>query len=416
VTALAQESILGIRVSKAFNHESEDKEKFEDANIAYTQAMINVAKGISWFYPTVEFVMTIGTALILYIVGINFSMGTMTLGLLFMFPMFLGRIFRPLQSLANFYTEIQNAITAGERIFQVLDETPKVTSPKKPLKLEGIKGKISFKKVTFGYKPKQPVLHDVSFTIKPGETIALVGYTGGGKTTIGNLLCRFYDPWQGSIEFDDRNLQKLDLDKVQKQIAVVLQEPFLFAGSIRDNIKYGKPDAVDADVWEVLKIVGLKEFVEGLPNSLDTNVQERGIQLSSGQRQLVSFARALIANPPILILDEATSSVDLYTESLIQQALESLLSNRTSVVIAHRLSTIRNASRIFVVDDGKIVDIGTHNELVRRKGIYRDLYKIQFKDNVPDLKVREERAFSKEIKDVKIKAPQRTVPESDMGG
>ncbi|MHA1917679.1 MAG: ABC transporter ATP-binding protein [Candidatus Ranarchaeia archaeon] len=414
VTEVAQESILGISVSQSFNHQDLDIKKFSRANEAYTSAMVNVAIGTSWFFPTVEFIIVIGTALLIYYSGLGIFSGFLTLGIFIAFSMILKRFFRPLQTIANFYTEIQTAVAASERIFELLDEKPDIQTISNPKKIKKLKGKITFENVVFGYKRKVPVIHDISFTINPKETIALVGYTGGGKTTHGNLLTRFYDTWKGEVKFDDVNIAELDLDWLQKQIAVVLQEPFLFAESIRNNIKFGKPEATDNDIWEVLKIVGLKDFVESLPEGLDTNVYERGVQLSNGQKQLVSFARALITDPPILILDEATSSVDLYTESLIQQALEELLKNRTSVVIAHRLSTIKNASRIFVIDEGKLVDVGTHEQLVKREGIYRDLYKIQFKDAIPDLKDRKEETFSKKRKDVKIKQVQAPIKESDF--
>ena len=247
------------------------------------------------------------------------------------------------------------------------------------MRLPRIEGKIVYEDMTFGYDPGQPVLRDIDLTFEPNTTVALVGPTGAGKTTMINLLYRFYDSQEGRITVDGHDLRDVELDALRSQMAIVLQDPFLFSGTVKENIRYGNPEASDEEVMAVAKSVGAHGFIEALPEGYETDVRERGGRLSMGQRQLVSFARALLANPRILIMDEATSSVDAYTELIIKQALEKVLRDRTSIVIAHRLSTVRNADRIAVLDEGRIVEMGRHDELVRRDGLYRRLYEMQFR-------------------------------------
>jgi ATP-binding cassette subfamily B protein len=271
-------------------------------------------------------------------------------------------------------------MSAAERIFVTLDTNPEIEDTQAAAELSQTKGEIVFSNVTFGYQPDRPVLEDINIHVKPRKTLAIVGPTGAGKSTIVKLLSRFYDIQKGEITIDGIDVRKITLKSLHKQIGVVLQEPFLFSGTIMENIKYGKLDATDEEVERVADIVGIHKFISSLPNGYETEVGERGSRLSVGQRQLVSFARALLSDPPILILDEATASIDPYTELKVKKALAILLKDRTSLVIAHRLSTVRNADIIMVINEGRIVEEGNHTELIKKKGMYQRLYKKQFKD------------------------------------
>jgi len=271
-------------------------------------------------------------------------------------------------------------MSAAERIFVTLDTEPEITDASDAIELSHVKGKVAFKNVTFGYDPAHPVLKDLNIHIEPEKTLAIVGPTGAGKSTIVKLLSRFYEPQKGTITVDDYDIQKVTLNSLHKQMGFVLQEPFLFSGTILENIKYGKLDASIDEVKHVAKVVGIHDFISSLKQGYKTDVGERGARLSVGQRQLLSFARALLSDPPILILDEATSSVDPYTELKIKKALTVLLKNRTSLVIAHRLSTVRNADTIIVIKEGEIVEKGNHAELTKKRGMYYRLSKKQYKD------------------------------------
>jgi len=278
-----------------------------------------------------------------------------------------------------FWNNVQSAMAAAERVFGIMDTEVEITEKPDAEELPRVEGRVAYEGVTFGYDPDHPVLRDIDLTIEPNATVALVGPTGAGKTTMINLLYRFYDPQRGRITVDGRDLRDLQLRSLRRQMAIVLQDPFLFSGTIRENIRYGNPDASDEEVVAVSKAVGAHEFIEALPEGYETDVRERGGRLSMGQRQLISLARALLAEPRILIMDEATSSIDAYTELIIKQALEKVLGNRTSIVIAHRLSTVRNADLIVVLDKGRIVERGRHDDLMRRGGLYSKLYEMQFK-------------------------------------
>ncbi len=284
----------------------------------------------------------------------------------------------PIRQLSQIYTTMQSAMAASERIFDILDTKPKVVESPNAIEMPPIIGYVNYDNVSFGYDEGKYVINDISFSTEPGQTIAIVGPTGAGKTTIVNLLIRLYDPQEGTISIDGYDIRKVKIHSLRRQMGIVLQDSFLFSGTIKENIRYGRLDATDDEIVQAAEAVSAHRFISQLPDGYDTQVGERGTRLSVGQRQLVSFARALLANPRILILDEATSSVDAYTEMLIQKALEKLLKNRTSFVIAHRLSTIINADKLLVIDEGRIVETGTHAELLEKGGLYQKLYNMQF--------------------------------------
>jgi ATP-binding cassette subfamily B protein/subfamily B ATP-binding cassette protein MsbA len=308
--------------------------------------------------------------------------GTLSVGLLAAFLIYVQQFFRPIQLASQVYTQAQAALAGGERIYNILDEDPEPPDPPGMPSLGTIEGRIEFEGVTFGYEPGRPVIHDVSFEIEPGQTVALVGPTGAGKTTIANLVPRFYDATGGSVRVDGRDVREVKRESLREGIATVLQEPFLFSGTVAENIGYGRQDAMREEVEAAARVASAHDFVSELPDGYDTVLGEGGGNLSQGQRQLLSFARAVLANPRILILDEATSNIDTRTEALIQRALGTLLEGRTSIVIAHRLSTIRTADLILVVADGRIVERGTHAELLEKSGLYADLYRRQFREPV----------------------------------
>jgi len=380
VTSRFEESISGIREIQSFTREQDTMKGFRQANVENLQANVQAGKLFALLMPAVQIIGAVGTCVVLWFSGILTISGGITLGIVVAFLLYVNQFFSPLVDLATFYNTLQSAMSAAERIFVTLDTKLEIADAPNAIELSYVKGEIVFNHVTFGYDPIRPVLKDVNIHVDPGKTLAIVGPTGAGKSTIAKLLSRFYETQKGTITVDGYDVQKITLNSLHKQMGVVLQEPFLFSGTIMENIKYGKLDAPDDKVKQVAKIVGIHEFISSLPQGYETNVGERGARLSVGQRQLVSFARALLRDPPILILDEATSSVDPYTELKIKKALSVLLKNRTSLVIAHRLSTVRNADNIVVIDEGKIVEEGNHVELMKKKGMYYRLYEKQFKD------------------------------------
>jgi ABC-type multidrug transport system fused ATPase/permease subunit len=293
---------------------------------------------------------------------------------------YISRFFMPIQDLSQFWTSVQSAFAAAERVFQILDTPIEITDPPQAYELPPIKGAIVYDHMSFGYTKDQLVLKDINLVIEPNTTVAFVGPTGVGKTTMANLLYRFYDPINGSITVDGHDLKSVKIKSLRKQMGIVLQDPYLFSGTIMDNIRYSRPTTTNEEVIEISKSIGAHEFISRLPEGYNTEVKERGGRLSVGQRQLVSLARALNSNPRLLIMDEATSSIDAYTELIIQQAMNKLLEGRTAIVIAHRLSTIRNANMICVIDGGKIAEQGTHEELLAKGGLYKRLYEMQFKE------------------------------------
>ena len=303
----------------------------------------------------------------------------MTVGVLVAFSGYVWRIWQPINTLANFYNSLLMAMASTERIFELLDTKPDIKDEPDAYSLPQIQGEVRFDNLEFYYDPDKPVLKNVAFTVKAGETIALVGPTGAGKSTIVNLISRFYDPINGKVLIDGHDIKNVTLDSLRKQMGVMLQDSFIFSGTIMDNIRYGKLDASDEEVMNAARVVNAHEFISQMEKGYYTEVNERGSKLSQGQKQLISFARALLADPRVLILDEATSSIDTQTEILVQKGLEQLLKGRTSFVIAHRLSTIRNADRIMVIDQGTVLEAGSHDELIEQKGVYYDLYKAQYK-------------------------------------
>lgn len=379
MNAYLHESLAGMRVTQVFVREPETRDLYRQLSGDIYSTWMSAIKINNLFWPSVELIAAVGTVLI-YWYGIRFlDQGTVTVGVLVAFTGYVWRFWHPLNNLANFYNSLLVAMASTERIFELLDEKPDITDAEDAVEMPPIKGEVTFDNVTFYYEPEKPVLENINFTVKPGETIALVGPTGAGKTTIVNLISRFYDTVEGRVLIDGVDIRGVVLHSLRKQMGVMLQDPFIFSGTIMDNIRYGRLDATDEEVIEAAKVVHAHEFIKDMEDGYYTQVQERGSRLSQGQKQLISFARALLADPKILILDEATSSIDTRTEILIQEGLKELLKGRTSFVIAHRLSTIRNADRIMVIDHNKIVECGSHDELIEKKGMYYNLYKAQYK-------------------------------------
>ncbi|MGI6038073.1 MAG: ABC transporter ATP-binding protein [Limnochordia bacterium] len=369
-----QEDLNGMRIIQAFDRGKLNEEEFEGYNYAHFQAHRRAVVYHALFFPAVELTGTLAVVLILGIGGSMVARGELTIGALYLFLSYLTRFFQPIRNLSNLVAQSQQAMAGAERIFQILD-TP--ADDPGPPGHRPITGRVRFQGVTFGYDPQRPVLKDISFTVQPGQRVAIVGPTGAGKTSLINLLARFYRPQEGTIYIDEHDLNDYSLASLRSQMSLVLQEPFIFDGTIGENIAYGRPGADQAAVEGAAQVVLAHQFITRLPQGYQTRVFERGVRLSLGQRQLIAFARAVLVDPQILILDEATSSVDIHTEALIQGALENLLANRTSFIVAHRLSTIRNADLILVLDEGRIVEMGSHRELVARGGLYKELYGLQ---------------------------------------
>jgi len=382
VNANLQESISGIKVTQSFTREDQNADRFDAVNESNFQASMLAAVLHSAFFPIVELIGALGTALVLGFGGVFIvrNVGGMTVGTVSAFLVYVTRFFHPIRDLSNVLNTIQSAGVSLERIFEYMDEVPDVQNVENAITLKPIIGEVEYRNVDFSYTPGQQVLYDINFKIPKGDTVAFVGATGAGKSSIINLLCRFYDPQAGAIYIDGQDIKEVTLHSLRSQLGIVLQDTFIFSGTVRDNIRYGKPEATSEEVIEAAKAVNAHDFIMRLPDGYDTQVQERGSRLSVGQRQLISFARTLLADPAILILDEATSSVDAYTELLIQKALDRLLTGRTALVIAHRLSTIRNADCIYTLDKGHIMEAGSHHELLQQNGVYRKLYELQFKD------------------------------------
>ncbi|MHA1224189.1 MAG: ABC transporter ATP-binding protein [Candidatus Heimdallarchaeaceae archaeon] len=383
VTSNLQETISGVRVTKALSREEQNINNFRELNEENFSANVEAASVSSLFMPIIQIIASLGSTIVLIYGGYSFiKWGAISFGELYAFMEYSNRFFMPVISLFTFYTIIQSGFAAAERIFGILDEKPSVVNSPKAIKLKEIKGQIEFISVGFSYQSNVEVLKNINLVIEPGTSVALVGHTGAGKTTITKLLSRYYDVTTGQLLIDGIDIKDIDLETLRRNIAVVPQDVFLFSGTIMDNLKYGKKDASDEEVYDVCLVLGLHDYILQLPNGYDTDVKEGGSRLSLGQRQLISLARAIVANPNILILDECSSSVDPITEALIQKGIQYTLKGRTSIIIAHRLSTIKHASKIVVLENGEIVEEGTHEELLMKKGKYYDLYETQITENV----------------------------------
>jgi len=380
VASTLQESISGVRASQSFDRKDENVRRFDRTNFGNFGANVQAAMVSGTFTPIVEAIGALGIAIVIWYGGWQVVHGLFTVGALFTFYLYVQRMKDPLVELSQLYTVLQAGMSGCERIFQILDTPPSVQEAPNARGLNGVAGHIAFEGVTFEYVPGQPVLHDLRLDIPAGQSIALVGPTGAGKTTISSLTARLYDPTHGRVTLDGLDLRDIRFDALRPLMAFVPQEPFLFGGTVRDNIRYGRLDATDDEIETAARAVNAHEGILRLPNGYDTKVEERGGNLSTGQRQLVALARALIADPRILIFDEATSSVDTYTEHRLQRGIRHLLHGRTSLIIAHRLSTVRYVDRIVVLDHGRIAEEGSHADLIARGGMYKTLYDMQFRD------------------------------------
>ncbi|MGA0896584.1 MAG: ABC transporter ATP-binding protein [Flavobacteriaceae bacterium] len=383
LNSFVQERIAGIKIVQLFHREKTEYNNFIAINEKHKKAWLKTVWFNSIFFPVAEISSSVTIGLLVWYGGLNvISGGGVSLGTIFLFIQMSQMLFRPLRQIADKFNSLQMGMVAAERIFGIL-ETESTISNKGTLKPDQVAGHIKFKELGFSYLPGEPVLHRLSLDIKAGETVAIVGATGAGKSTIINLLSRFYEFDSGEITIDGHSIREYDLNVLRKHVSVVLQDVFLFADSLFNNITLFNPELTKSDVIKASKQIGVHDFIESLPGGYDYNVKERGVMLSSGQRQLIAFLRAYISEPAILVLDEATSSVDSYTEEVIQRAIDTITKNKTSIVIAHRLATVKNADKIIVMDQGHIVEEGTHKELLNiKEGHYAKLYEVQFAEAI----------------------------------
>lgn len=386
LNTLLHENLSGIRVIKGFVREEHELNRFRDKNEENMNLNIRVARMYTVFSPIIKTLTSAGTLILLLYGGIKVVRGELTPGMFIVFFPYIRMLYRPITGLSGFYHQIQAALASVERVFEVLDTEPDIKNKEDALDVPQIRGEVELKNVHFSYPGYAEVLRDLSLKASPGQMIAFVGPSGAGKTTIINLIPRFYDPTKGDILVDGYNLRDIRIESLRKQIGMVLQEPFLFDDTVKNNISYGKPEATDERIMAAAKAANAHDFITELPKGYDTVIGEGGMRLSAGQRQRISIARAILSDPRILILDEATSSVDTETELLIQDAIQKLIKDRTTFVIAHRLSTVHNADLIVVLDHGEIMEVGNHEALLKKSGIYRRLYDIQFRTPGEDRK------------------------------
>lgn len=379
INAHLNESIQGMKVTQAYVQEKDNMAFFDNMNTDNIKSWNKASALNQMFGPIIEVTAAIGTCILFWYGSVLIQASALTVGMLVAFANYIGNFWEPINRLGQMYSQLLIAMASSERIFEFIDEEPTVAEAPNAKKLPAIRGDVTFENLIFEYEKDRPALRNVSINVKAGQSIALVGHTGSGKSTIINLLCRFYDPVQGRVLIDGIDIRDVTIESLRSQVGIVLQDTFIFSGTIRDNIRYGRLDATDEEVVRAAQAVHAHDFIMNLPDGYDTQVEERGNVLSMGQRQLLSFARALLADPRILILDEATASIDTETELKIQEALKTLLKGRTSFMIAHRLSTIRHADDIIVLDHGVIVEQGNHDALIRRQGVYNGLIEAQYK-------------------------------------
>ncbi|MGE5551367.1 MAG: ABC transporter ATP-binding protein [Bacteroidota bacterium] len=381
LNALVQDNLSGIKEIQVFTQEERESERVRESAFSFTRGMLAVLKKTAFYHPAFEFLTALGTVVVVWLgarlIVLERSMNPETL---VAFLLYLGMFYGPVTTVGRIVEEVQTAMAGAERVFEILDTEPDVKDAPHARILPSIRGEITFEDVSFAYRPDVPVLERISFQVPPGSTLALVGPTGVGKTTIASLIPRFYDPLAGCVRIDGHDLRQVRLESLRRQVSLVLQDVFLFNGTVADNILYGAPEATEAQMRRAAELALADGFIRDLPEDYDTKIGERGVKLSGGQKQRLAIARAILRDTPILILDEATSAVDSETEAEIQAALRALAKGRTTVVIAHRLSTVREADRILVLEDGKIAEMGRHEELLGRGGLYARLYRTQFRE------------------------------------